>query len=139
MSKINKVTLAESIKTGGITVLVFLVIQNGVSFLSQLILARLVAPDDFGVVAMAMLFGMFFQNIFNTQGDKFIIKKKKNQLEILNVIISFELVSFRVLRFRHLFLSFGNQFALTASWKLFLIFGYRLPLNLFYFRGGRRS
>ncbi len=78
-------------KKGGLTVLIFLVLQNGVSFLSQLIMARLIAPDAFGLIAMAMLIGMFFQVIFNTQGDKFIIQSKEDSKKILNVIISFEL------------------------------------------------
>ena len=84
-------SLMGTAKKGGLTVLIFLVLQNGVSFLSQLIMARLIAPDAFGLIAMAMLIGMFFQVIFNTQGDKFIIQSKEDSKKILNVIISFEL------------------------------------------------
>lgn len=93
MIKENKFNLVSAAKKGGATVLVFLVLQNLISFFSQLIMARLISPDAFGLVALAMLVGMFFQVVFNSQGDKYIIQSKDdNTKKSLNVIISLELI-----------------------------------------------
>lgn len=73
-------------------VTISLILQIGISFLSQIFMARLITPKDFGVVAMAMITVLFFQTIFDTQGDKFIIQTKEDAKHLLNSIITLELI-----------------------------------------------
>lgn len=84
--------LKNKAKKGGITVLIFLILQNGTAFLTQVIMARLIEPNAFGMVAMAMFIAMIFGTIINSQGDKYIIQTKENVDEKLNVIITLELI-----------------------------------------------
>lgn len=84
--------LKNKAKKGGITVLIFTIIQTGTSLLTQVVLLRLIEPDVFGKLAMAMFIVMIFATIFNSQGDKYIIQTKENVNEKINVIITLELI-----------------------------------------------
>lgn len=89
---LNAGNLKTRARKGGITVLIFLILQIGTSLVTQISMARLIEPDAFGKIAMAMFIVMIFGTIMNTQGDKYIIQTKENINEKLNVIITLELI-----------------------------------------------
>jgi len=67
-------------------------IQYILTFATQIILARLLMPSDFGALAFASMATMLFNNIVNTQGDKYIIQCKDKAHENLNNVFTIELI-----------------------------------------------
>lgn len=75
--------------------------QNGIAFISGMILARLLVPADFGLLAIAMIF-VQFGNIFANFGiSQAIIQKKKLTNEILSagflLSVSFGFILFGII------------------------------------------
>ncbi len=89
---LNDGNLKSRAQKGGITVVVFLVIQTLTSIATQVTLARFMQPEAFGKLAMAMFIVMIYGFLINTQGDKYIIQTKENISEKINVIITYELL-----------------------------------------------
>ena len=77
---------------GGNVVSLTVAIQFVVGFFVQIILARQISPDAFGVVAMAASFGLIFNGLTNTFGDKFLIQSKSEHKKILDNIFTLELM-----------------------------------------------
>ncbi|MEK0337890.1 MAG: oligosaccharide flippase family protein, partial [Nitrosopumilus sp.] len=86
--------------TGALIVLSATGIQYGIGFLVHIILARLLLPEHFGMIAFAIIIAMFINNFCQTHGEKFIIKEKGNIQEKIENIFTLELlISFFFLGF----------------------------------------
>jgi lipopolysaccharide exporter len=81
----------QAIGGAGIVLLIRL-FQRGVGIISMLILARLLAPEDFGVVAIATLVVYFFDALSDNGGRDYIVQKRQVDAEDLNSAWSLNLV-----------------------------------------------
>jgi O-antigen/teichoic acid export membrane protein len=77
---------------GGLIVLSATGIQYLVTFMTQIILARLLEPALFGSFAFATLVAMLFNNFTNIHGDKYLIKEKDDIYRKFDIIFTLELL-----------------------------------------------
>jgi len=74
-------------------------LQIVVSLGTQVVLARLVAPEHFGALAFATVFAFAVHALINTHGDRFAIQAKGEAERFVGTTIAAELVSATVLFF----------------------------------------
>ena len=67
--------------------------QKSLGFISTLILARLLVPEHFGIVAMVMICLMLFENIADAGNQHYIIQKQQLDDEDLHTAWSLELLT----------------------------------------------
>ena len=67
-------------------------IERGIGFISLLILARILTPEDFGIVAISSLVIYFFEALTMLGGEQYIIQKTKVTDADLDTIWTFELI-----------------------------------------------
>jgi O-antigen/teichoic acid export membrane protein len=89
---LNDSNLKTRAKKGGIVVLIFMIIQMGISIFTQMVLARFVEPEEFGKLALATFITGIYGLLISSQGDVYIIQAKEKIKEKINVIITFELI-----------------------------------------------
>ena len=73
-------------------VLLIRIFQRGLGIISMLILARVLIPEDFGIVAIATLAVYFFDALSNSGAKDYIIQKREVDAEDLNSAWSLNLV-----------------------------------------------
>ncbi len=78
---------------GSLTLLLLRFIQRGIGIISLLILARMLTPEDFGIVAIATLVVSFFDAISSAGSLEYIIKKDKPDTEDLNTAWTINIIS----------------------------------------------
>jgi len=83
--------IRKSIK-GAFVVFVAVGLQYIIAFATQIALARLLAPEHFGVLAFAAMVAMFFKNFSNIHGDKYIVREKEDIRRKLDNVFSLELI-----------------------------------------------
>jgi lipopolysaccharide exporter len=66
--------------------------QRGVGIISMLILARLLTPEDFGIVAISTLAVYFFDVLSDTGGREYIVQKRRIDTEDINSAWSLNVV-----------------------------------------------
>jgi O-antigen/teichoic acid export membrane protein len=77
--------VAKSVR-GGVVVSAAMVLQYAVGLAAQITLARLLAPELFGAVAFATLVALFFGNLSNTNGNRYVIRESTDvQAKLDNV------------------------------------------------------
>lgn len=105
-------------------------LQRSLGFISTLILARLLTPNDFGVVAVANLVIYFCEVISNTGLQQYIVKSEEVSEEIVNSAWTFNLLTkaliaamlYALLPFVHL---------LYNNHKIQLAIAFLIPVILF--------
>jgi len=86
-------SLAQKIVKGSLTLLLLRLIQRGIGVISLLILARLLTPDDFGIVAIATLIVYFFDAISSAGSLEYIIQKDNPSTDDLNTAWTINIIS----------------------------------------------
>ena len=84
-------TIIKKSAAGTFILIGFAGIQYVIVFVTQIILARLLIPEYFGMIAFAIMVVMFINNFCRTHGERFIIKEKKNIQEKIDNIFTIEL------------------------------------------------
>ena len=96
-------SLIQRIIKGSAIQLLIRLIQRSLGIISMIILARLLTPEDFGMVAIATLFVFLFQVISETGSKPWVIQKEKLTHDEVNSAWTF------------------NLWIKTAIWVLFLM------------------
>ncbi|MCH8537245.1 MAG: oligosaccharide flippase family protein [Alkalimonas sp.] len=86
-------SVSQSVLHSSAILLTIQLIQKSLGFVSTLVLARLLVPEHFGVVAMVMICLMFFENIADAGNQHYIIQKQDLDDEDLHTAWSMELVT----------------------------------------------
>jgi lipopolysaccharide exporter len=85
-------SLGQKVIKGSASLLSIKLIQRGVGLISTLVLARLLTPDDFGIVAIATLIVWFFDAISESGIKQYIIQKEGVVDEDLNTAWTLNLI-----------------------------------------------
>jgi O-antigen/teichoic acid export membrane protein len=84
--------IIRKVLRGGIIVFAATGLQYLIAFGTQIALARMLEPAHFGTLAFATMVAMFFNNFTNIQGDKYIIREKKDIHQKLDNIFTLEIL-----------------------------------------------
>tara|TARA_X000001036_G_scaffold43039_1_gene34463 strand:- start:1254 stop:3914 length:2661 start_codon:yes stop_codon:yes gene_type:complete len=117
----------------GLKVAIIAIIQIVVLFSVQVTLARILEPSEFGVFAFISLIVMLITHFGNINGDKFLIKEKREPNKVLDTIFTFELIwSFFLICFSFFILPFILVFigkeSLTEYIQVFCLIIFYQPL-----------
>ncbi len=88
----NRQEIIKKSLHGGIIVFAATGLQYLIVFGTQVALARMLEPSQFGAFAFATMVAMFFNNFTNIQGDKYIIKEKEDIHQKLDNIFTLEIL-----------------------------------------------
>ncbi|MDC3077487.1 oligosaccharide flippase family protein [Flavobacteriales bacterium] len=77
---------------GGVVVGSFVGLQYLTAILTQVILARILEPSHFGLLAFVSMIAFFFHHVGNIHGDKYLVKVSKITQEKLNNVFTLELI-----------------------------------------------
>jgi len=67
--------------------------QRSIGLISTMILARILIPEDFGIVAIVTLVGLFFEILTQTGSEQYIIQKKDVDYNDLNTAFTLDLLT----------------------------------------------
>lgn len=135
-------SLSRKVSRGAIWVTITMICGRGLDFVSAIILARLLVPSDFGLMAIAMAIISFSQQATTTGFQSALIQRQKKPENFLNTAWTFELAKSLVL-FLILFLAaplFASFFkeprtaAILRVISLSLIFQGLRNVGVIYFR-----
>jgi len=90
-------SLSKKVSKGVLWVTVSTICTRVLNIASVIILARLLAPEDFGLMAISMAIVSFSQGTTQTGFESALIQKQKNPANFLNTAWSFELVRYMIL------------------------------------------
>lgn len=90
-------SLSHKVSIGIIWVTAIGICGRGLSFISNIILARILTPSDFGLMAIAMALISFLQGTTSTGFESALIQKQDRPKEFLNVVWTFEMLRYLVL------------------------------------------
>lgn len=77
---------------GVVVVFSMTALQFLIAFGTQVVLARLLAPEQFGAFAFAAMVALFFNSFANLHGDKYLIREKYEIHHKINIVFTFELI-----------------------------------------------
>jgi lipopolysaccharide exporter len=98
MKSLAQSVISSSSMLGGLKI-----VEKSLGLISTIILARILTPEDFGIVAIAMIFIYFFESIGDSGGGQYLIQKKNidsvdiNSAFTLNIIIKGGLFLFLII------------------------------------------
>ena len=87
----KKLVLNKAIN-GGVVVGSFVGLQYLTAILTQVVLARILEPSHFGVLAFVSMIAFFFHQVGNIHGDKYLVKVYNITQEKLNNVFTLELI-----------------------------------------------
>jgi O-antigen/teichoic acid export membrane protein len=90
-------SLSRKVSKGALWVTAASICARGLNVISAIILARLLAPEDFGLMAIAMAIIAFSQGTTQTGFESALIQKQDKPEDFLNTAWTFELVRYLVL------------------------------------------
>ena len=90
-------SLSKKVSKGALWVTAASICARGLNVISAIILARLLAPEDFGLMAIAMAIIAFSQGTTQTGFESALIQKQDGPEDFLNTAWTFELVRYMVL------------------------------------------
>ena len=90
-------SLSRKVSKGALWVTATSICASGLNFVSAIILARLLMPSDFGLMALAMAIISFSQGTTQTGFESALIQKQDGPEDFLNTAWTFELVRYMVL------------------------------------------
>ena len=135
-------SLSKKVSKGALWVTAASICARGLNLVSAIILARLLAPEDFGLMAIAMAIVAFSQGTTQTGFESALIQKQERPEDFLNTAWTFELARYLILFLiiflaAPLFASFFNEpraVAILRVISLSLVFqGFR-NIGVVYFR-----
>lgn len=85
-------SLSQSVLDNSAILAALKVAEKGLGLVSTLILARLLTPEDFGIVAVIMIFVIFFETIGNSGAGQYLIQKPKIDDEDINTAFTLNLI-----------------------------------------------
>ena len=85
------VVFKKAVKGGGV-VGVFVGGQYLTAIITQVILARILEPSHFGVLAFVLMLTLFFNNFANIHGDKYLVRESNISNEKVNNVFTLELI-----------------------------------------------
>ena len=88
----EKIKVLKKSINGGAIVGSFVVLQYLIAILTQVILARTLEPSHFGVLAFVSMVTLFFNNLGNIHGDKYLVKESSISGDKLNNVFTLELI-----------------------------------------------
>lgn len=135
-------SLSKKVSKGTLWVTAASISARALNLVSAIILARLLAPSDFGLMAIAMAIISFSQGTTQTGFESALIQKQNRPEEFLNTAWTFELVRYLVLFFiiflaAPLFASFFKEPRATAILRVIsisLVFQGLRNIGVVYFR-----
>ena len=90
-------SLSKKVSKGALWVTAATICARGLNVISAIILARLLAPEDFGLMAIAMAIVAFSQGTTSTGFESALIQKQDRPEDFLNTAWTFELVRYLIL------------------------------------------
>lgn len=135
-------TLSEKVKKGTIWVILVTVVTRGVQLIAEVILARVLMPEDFGLIATALAILAFSEGTVATGFESAIIQKQERPEDYLNSAWTIELIRNVVLfvlifSLAPLLGSFFNEVRVVAVLRVlsltFIIQGFK-NIGIVYFR-----
>ncbi|RKY40645.1 MAG: hypothetical protein DRP76_01480 [Candidatus Omnitrophota bacterium] len=90
-------SLSRKVSKGALWVTAANICARGLNVISAIILARLLAPEDFGLMAIAMAIITFSQQMTQTGFQSALIQKQDRPEDFLNTTWTFDLVKYLVL------------------------------------------
>ena len=135
-------SLSKKVSKGALWVTAASICGRGLNIISAIILARLLAPEDFGLMAIAMAIVAFSQGTTSTGFESALIQKQDRPEDFLNTAWTFELARYLVLFLiiffaAPLFASFFNEpraVAILRVISLSLVFQGLRNIGVVYFR-----
>jgi O-antigen/teichoic acid export membrane protein len=135
-------SLSKKVSKGALWVTAASICARGLNVISAIILARLLAPEDFGLMAITMAIVAFSQGTTQTGFESALIQKQERPEEFLNTAWTFELVRYLILFLiiflaAPLFASFFNEpraVAILRVISLSLVFQGLRNIGVVYFR-----
>jgi len=118
----KKSVLKYSLRGGGINS-ISVIVRFVLGLFVQIIMTRELDPIFFGQIAFASAVGLFFNNIVNSNGDKYLIQNKKDSKITLDVVFTLELLLalfffIIIFMFSNIFMSFSGKPYLTIYTKV---------------------
>jgi len=92
-------SLSKKVSKGALWVTAASICARGLSVISAIILVRLLAPEDFGLMAIAMAIIAFSQGTTQTGFESALIQKQDRPEDFLNTAWTFELARYLILFF----------------------------------------
>lgn len=92
-------SLSRKVSKGALWVTAASICARGLNVISAIILARLLAPEDFGLMAIAMAIIAFSQGTTQTGFESALIQKQDRPEDFLNTAWTFELARYLILFF----------------------------------------
>ena len=92
-------SLSRKVSKGALWVTAASICARGLNVISAIILARLLAPEDFGLMAIAMAIVAFSQGTTQTGFEAALIQKQERPDDFLNTAWTFELARYLILFF----------------------------------------
>ena len=89
--------LSQKVSQGALWVTVAIICSRGLGIISSIILARLLLPSDFGLLAIATAMVSMMQGLTTTGFGSALIQKQEKPEEFLNTAWTFELVKYSIL------------------------------------------
>jgi len=134
--------LSRKVTKGALWATVSAICGNGLGLISSIILARLLLPSDFGILAIATAIVSMMQGLTTTGFGSALIQKQEKPEELLNTAWTFELVKYFILFFilffiAPLFALFFKEIAAIAVLRVVsfsLIFRGLTNIGIIYFR-----
>lgn len=134
--------LSQKVSRGALWITVGTICSRGLGLISSIILARLLLPSDYGIMAIAMATIGIAENLTQTGFGSALIQKQKRPEEFLNTAWTFELVKYLFLFLilfilAPIFAHFFNEPAASAVLRVIsfgLIFRGLKNIGVVYFR-----
>ncbi|GAH79605.1 unnamed protein product, partial [marine sediment metagenome] len=134
--------LSQKVSRGALWVTVGTICSRGLGLISSIILARLLLPSDYGIMAIAMATIAIAESLTQTGFGSALIQKQKRPEEFLNTAWTFELVKYLSLFLilfilAPIFAHFFNEPAASAVLRVIsfgLIFRGLKNIGVVYFR-----
>lgn len=92
MTDITKKSLSKTVAVASVWILCLRVSKKAVTFASTFILARLLAPEDYGVVAVGMICILLFQVLTEAGVKQNLIRMRDHDSKLLSTAWTFELI-----------------------------------------------
>lgn len=125
----KNIIVKKTIK-GGVVVGVLMILQYSTLIITQIALARILAPSQFGILAFSTMIAFFLGSFTNLFGDKYLVKETAISDEKINTVITFELI---IVLFIFIIVFFSSPFLMKLLGKPALTpFVQFLSISFFY-------
>ncbi|MBA6357438.1 MULTISPECIES: oligosaccharide flippase family protein [unclassified Colwellia] len=85
--------ISEKVVNSSFLMLSLRLFQRSIGLISTMILARVLLPEDFGLIAILTLVGLFFEILTQTGSEQYIIQKTKVDHNTLNTAFTLDIIT----------------------------------------------